>query len=107
MTTNSTNPSQKPAIRKSDLRWKTLVAYLPGMASVVNSFSSTEVQLEVYQLLISALDEKVEAEDGMSVTRSKSATKSKSPEHAHAASKEPMAIDLAEGDSIHAMAFHP
>lgn len=52
----------------STLRWKLLMAYLPGIATVVNSFDSPEVQQQVYRTLLHALDEKTLAEDGIAVS---------------------------------------
>lgn len=50
-------------------RWKLLMAYLPAIASVVNSFQNSEVQVRVYDALLSALDEKSMAENGLAVSQ--------------------------------------
>ena len=46
----------------SPLRYKTLLTYLPGMASVVNAFDSPQVQSAVYDVLMDALNTKLETE---------------------------------------------
>ncbi len=43
-------------------RWKLLMAYLPAVASVVNSFENAEVQAKVFDTLLGALDEKTQFE---------------------------------------------
>lgn len=86
-------------------RWRVLTAYLPGIASVVNSFQSPEVQLSVYQSLIQALDEKTEAEEAQSAAKSRSsrgklATDRESATSGHGSE---LAYDIVDGESIHAM----
>ena len=91
----------------SSSRWRVLTAYLPGIASVVNSFQSPEVQLAVYQSLIQALDEKTEAEDAQAAARAKSSTprgKLIAEREAAASSQDSeLAYDIVEGESIHAL----
>lgn len=58
-------------------RWRILTAYLPGIASVVNSFQSSEVQFAVYQSLMQALDEKTEAEEAQAAAKSRSSSRGK------------------------------
>lgn len=90
----------------SSSRWRILTAYLPGIASVVNSFQSPEVQLAVYQSMIKALDEKTDAEDAQAAARSRStSSRSRSSadrDAAHSADAE-LAYDIVEGESIHAL----
>lgn len=76
------------------LRYKTLLTYLPGMASVVNAFQSPQVQASVYEMLMEALDTKLEAEGlgrGDQAAPALSASQS-NPELTH---------ELVEGESIH------
>ena len=79
------------------MRYKTLLTYLPGMASVVNSFDSPQVQNSVYEVLMEALDTRLETEGlGRDL-----------PEHRSiitplSTSGSDLAHDLVEGDSIHA-----
>lgn len=84
----------------SAARCKLLMSYLPGIAAVVNSFQSPEVQLAVYQTLISALDDRLaEASAPVRAPVSPSYARSRplSP------SDTEIAHDLVEGDSIHAL----
>lgn len=85
----------------SSSRWRVLTAYLPGIASVVNSFQSPEVQLAVYQSLINALDEKTEAEDAQSAARAKSSMSRGKP--AAGPSDSELAYDIVDGESIHTL----
>jgi len=87
----------------SSSRWRILTAYLPGIASVVNSFQSSDVQMDVYQSLMKALDEKTDAEEAQ-------AAKSKSPRvklvDRNAVSnveETELVYDLVDGENIHAM----
>lgn len=71
------------------LRYRSLLSHLPGMAAVVNSFQSDQVQIAVYEALMTALASKLDAEEGVVRPRtSRSATGE---------------IDLLEGESIHTM----
>lgn len=91
----------------SSSRWRVLTAYLPGIASVVNSFQSPEVQLAVYQSLINALDEKTEAEDAQAAAKAKaSSVRSRSAverDVAAGSQDSELAYDLVDGESIHAL----
>lgn len=48
--------------------YRKLLSNLPSMASVVNSFESSEVQLEVYKTLIQALNTTDSASSGSSTS---------------------------------------
>ena len=90
----------------SSSRWRVLTAYLPGIASVVNSFQSPEVQLAVYQSLIQALDEKTAAEDAQAAARAKATTgrgKQIAEREAVNSQDSELAYDIVEGESIHAL----
>lgn len=86
-------------------RYKTLLSYLPGMASVVNSFQSEQVQLAVFDRLMAALEEKAELADPPPAPRSSRSNSSSRP-----LSGGPLGVhdadeiehELVEGDSIHA-----
>lgn len=79
-------------------RYKTLLSYLPGMAAIVNSFESEQVQLAVFDRLIEALEEKTEDVDSSS--RGKKAEREKAvPDVA----PDELEHDIVEGDSIHAV----
>lgn len=80
----------------SPQRYRALLSYLPGMAVVVNSFQSPDVQRQVYNDLMKALDVKLDQEGNG--TDSRGASKSPSPNGAHGE----VAHDLIEGGSIHA-----
>ena len=87
-------------------RWRVLTAYLPGIASVVNSFQSPEVQLAVYQSLMQALDEKTEAEEAQAAAKSRSPSKGKPAtdrETVAGGQDSELAYDIVDGESIHAM----
>ncbi len=75
----------------SSARYKTLLSYLPGMASVVNSFQSEQVQIAVFDRLMSALEERAEFNETSASEKPKPAAKS----------SEEVAHDLIEGESIH------
>lgn len=82
----------------SPLRYKTLLTYLPGMASVVNAFDSPQVQNSVYEALMEALDIKLETEGlGAGAAGLRPAV----TQLAATASGE-LTHDLIEGESIHA-----
>jgi len=84
----------------SSLRYKTLLTYLPGMASVVNAFNSPQVQSAVYEMLMEALDSKLENEGMARVTRGED--DSRSLTQASSTSSVELAHELVQGDSIHA-----
>jgi hypothetical protein len=77
-------------------RYKTLLSYLPGMAAVVNSFQSQDVQMEVYHALIGALDEK-EVSEGKAALSSRMRINGRS-----LTLNDDVAHDLVDGASIHA-----
>ena len=82
----------------SSHRYRKLLVNLPSMATVVNSFSSPDVQRDVYRLLVDALDDAVS--DGTS-TRDSGSSSARSGTNGR--SEEALA-DLVEGDSIHTIA---
>lgn len=101
------------------LRYKLMVSYLPGMAAIVNSFQSPDVQKAVFDSLMEALNAKMEAEStgagtGALARNRVSSAASKLNGHASIPLRESarfvpgdeIAHDLAEGDSIHSMAEH-
>ena len=81
----------------SSQRYRRLLVNLPSMATVVNSFSSPDVQKDVYRLLVDALDEAVAEGESPREERSSSrrAARNGRPDEALA--------ELVEGDSIHAI----
>ena len=91
----------------SSLRYKTLLSYLPGMASVVNTFESTQVQNSVYEKLMEALEAKLQAEGigapgSLPQARDMKRLAPSGPERFTPAVPEgEIAHDLVEGDSIH------
>lgn len=91
----------------SSSRWRVLTAYLPGIASVVNSFQSPEVQLAVYQSLIEALDEKTEAEETQAASKTRVSSSRSKPmlerEIVTSSHDSELAYDIVEGESIHAL----
>lgn len=87
----------------SSLRYKTLLSYLPGMASVVNTFESPQVQNSVYEILIEALEGKLHAE-GIGAPNSSPITRDLrrlAPVAGSATANGEVAHELVEGDSIH------
>jgi hypothetical protein len=82
-----------------------LTAYLPGIASVVNSFQSPEVQLSVYQSLMQALDEKTAAEEAQAAARSRSSRGKLATDREPVSGGQgsDLAYDIVDGESIHAM----
>ena len=89
----------------SSSRWRVLTAYLPGIASVVNSFQSPDVQMAVYQSLMKALDDKTEAEEAAHSSPKAKLSRGKSSEREAAASASDgeLVYDLVDGESIHAL----
>ncbi len=88
-------------------RYKTLLSYLPGMATVVNAFDSPVVQESVYQDLMQALRIRMEQEgvpplprkdDVRSVAELKNLV-----DQVSANSDVDIELDLVSGDSIHAV----
>lgn len=80
------------------LRYKTLLTYLPGMASVVNAFDSPQVQTSVYETLMEALNTKLEIEG---LGRSSVEHRASLAQVVAPGSGE-LTHELVEGDSIHA-----
>lgn len=91
----------------SSSRWRVLTAYLPGIASVVNSFQSPEVQLAVYQSLITALDEKTDAEDAQAAAKARTASargrSATERDVVNSSQDSDLAYDIVDGESIHSM----
>lgn len=82
----------------SPLRYKTLLTYLPGMASVVNAFDSPDVQNSVYGILMDALDTKLDLEGlGRGALEPDRPATIITP-----ASNGELTHELIEGESIHA-----
>ena len=98
-------------------RYKLMLSYLPGMAAIVNSFQSPDVQKAVYESLMDALDVRLEAEAPGAGKATTNRQRVPSVAAARAAVKESIvtpdsgvihaideiAHDLAEGDSIHSV----
>ena len=87
----------------SSLRYKTLLSYLPGMASVVNTFESPQVQNSVYETLMEALEAKLQAEGigpPSALSKPRDLMRFTPPASAPIPGGE-VAHDLVEGDSIH------
>ena len=87
----------------SSLRYKTLLSYLPGMASVVNTFESSQVQNAVYETLMKALEAKLQSEGigppgGVPSSRE---LKRFTPTSGVVAAGGEVAHELVEGESIH------
>ena len=85
----------------SSLRYKTLLSYLPGMASVVNTFESPQVQNAVYEKLMEALEGKLQSEGIGPSIGSPTARELKRYTPTAVAAAGEIAHELAEGDSIH------
>lgn len=85
----------------NSMRYKVLLSYLPGMASVVNSFQSEQVQLAVFDRLISALEEKTDYVETSSTGKSSRSSSSRSSSSLDVSSAE-LEHELVEGESIHA-----
>ena len=83
----------------SALRYKTLLSYLPGMASVVNTFQSPEVQNSVYEKLIEALEAKLQSEGIGPIERTQPSRERKRT--LPVSDPNEVTHDLIEGDSIH------
>jgi hypothetical protein len=99
------------------LRYKLMISYLPGMAAIVNSFQSPDVQRVVFDSLMEALNVKMEVEAaGAGTSTSSRARNAVSTPRLHTVTASAplsdsavldagndLAHDLAEGDSIHSM----
>lgn len=83
----------------SPQRYRALLSYLPGMAVVVNSFQSADVQRQVYEELMHALDVKLDSEGAGPEARS---AIRRSQSNGAAGDDSELAHDLVEGASIHA-----
>jgi hypothetical protein len=84
----------------SALRYKTLLSYLPGMASVVNTFQSPQVQNAVYEKLIEALEAKLQSE-GIGPTELSASPRKRERGPVAPIDSTEVTHDLVEGDSIH------
>lgn len=97
-------------------RYKLMLSYLPGMAAIVNSFQSPDVQRSVYESLMEALNVRLEAENpgsGGSSGRPRVAASVPlratirpavlSDDSGVIGSDDELAHDLEEGDSIHTL----
>lgn len=88
-------------------RYKALLSYLPGMATVVNSFQSPDVQKAVFDELLRALHVRMEQEGvppsgKRNEVRSVAELRSLVAQVAGGKDEEPE-LDLVSGDSIHAV----
>lgn len=97
-------------------RYKLMLSYLPGMAAIVNSFQSSDVQRSVYESLMEALNVRMDAESpgaGLapngrprvtnSATRPPAVAAHAATDSGVLASDDELAHDLEEGDSIHSL----
>ena len=93
------------------VRYKSLLSYLPGMATVVNAFQSPQVQAAVYESLMSALEAKLEQEgaaaapngtNGKGVAQLlKESDRVRKTNSSSIKTNLELAHDLVEGESIH------
>ncbi len=86
-------------------RYKTLLSYLPGMATVVNAFESPVVQEAVFKDLLLALNLRMEQEGVPPLSKRdevRSVADLKSLVE-QATATEDVELDLVSGDSIHAV----
>ena len=97
-------------------RYKLMLSYLPGMASIVNSFQSPDVQRAVYEHLMEALNVRMDAESpgsgaasngrhrvSSSATRPAAVSSRVSTDSDVIATVDDLAHELEEGDSIHSL----
>lgn len=88
-------------------RYKTLLSYLPGMATVVNAFDTPAVQESVFKDLMQALNIRMEQEGVPPLARKgdvRSVAELKSlVDQAAANADEEFEQDLVSGDSIHSI----
>ncbi|HET6425588.1 MAG TPA: hypothetical protein VFG20_18000 [Planctomycetaceae bacterium] len=87
-------------------RYKTMLSYLPGMATVVNAFESPAVQESVFKDLMQALNVRMEQEGVPPLPRKgdvRSVAELKSLVDQVAGGDSEIAHDLISGDSIHAV----
>ena len=87
----------------SSTPYKQLIAYLPTMAAVVNSFQSPEVQLVAFKRLIGALDDALNVKPGSEQGKPLRQVASSSSRNGHGSSASDIEIthELVEGESIH------
>lgn len=79
----------------SPQRYRALLSYLPGLAAVVNSFQSPDIQRQVYDDLMLALNGKLESEGAGAETRSSVRSSSLNGSNGE------IAHELVDGGSIH------
>jgi len=87
----------------NSLRYKLLLSYLPGMASVVNAFESPQVQNTVFETLMEALEAKLKAE-GIGASAAMGLPRDSQRLSGTSTSLNPtgeVTHDLIEGESIH------
>lgn len=98
-------------------RYKLMLSYLPGMAAIVNSFQSAEVQRSVYESLMEALNVRMDAESpgAGSGSNGRPRVSNSAPRQPAVTAAAPssdsdvianggdLAHDLEEGDSIHSL----
>lgn len=87
-------------------RYKTLLSYLPGMATVVNAFDSPVVQEVVFKDLMQALQIRIEQEGVPPLPRKgdiRSVAELKNLVEQAAEGDSEIAHDLVSGDSIHSV----
>lgn len=88
-------------------RYKTMLSYLPGMATVVNAFDSPAVQESVFHDLMQALSVRMEQEGVPPLPRKgdvrNMADLKSLVDQVTANSDDDIAHDLVSGDSIHAV----
>ncbi|MCA9028310.1 MAG: hypothetical protein KDA86_24070 [Planctomycetaceae bacterium] len=83
----------------SSHKYRKLLTNLPSMAAVVNSFQSPEVQLEVYRLLVSELEEATSESSPTPSLAMSGVTNSLSGGQ----SEGELAHQLVDGESIHSI----
>ncbi len=84
----------------SSLHYKTLLANLPSMAAVVNSFDSPDVQRAVFDVLIDSFQQRLATElasmNGSATSQSLSSRNGKPSED-----DQDLTHELVDGESIH------
>lgn len=84
----------------SSLHYKTLLANLPSMAAVVNSFDSPEVQRAVFDVLIDSFQQRLANE--LASTNGSSSSQSVSSRTAQPTDEaQDLTHELVDGESIH------
>jgi hypothetical protein len=84
-------------------RWKLLMAYLPAVASVVNSFENSEVQAKVFDTLLGALDEKTQFESGVIVSKPLPGGSVATSSTVSPVKDSDGGLDIEDGSSIHSL----